>query len=50
MKLPYGKVASYKEIAKQIDHPKAFRAVGNANSKILFLLLYLVIELFQVGV
>ncbi|AXP08619.1 methylated-DNA--[protein]-cysteine S-methyltransferase [Campylobacter hepaticus] len=33
MKLPYGKVASYKEIAKQIDHPKAFRAVGNANSK-----------------
>jgi len=30
-KIPYGQIRSYKEIAKAIGHPKAFRAVGNAN-------------------
>ena len=30
-RIPYGKTRSYKEIAKTIGHPKAFRAVGNAN-------------------
>lgn len=31
--IPYAKLATYKEIAQKINHPKAFRAVGNANSK-----------------
>ena len=30
-KIPYGETRSYKEIAEAIRHPKAFRAVGNAN-------------------
>ena len=30
-KIPHGKTCSYKDIAKSIGHPKAFRAVGNAN-------------------
>ena len=30
-KIPYGQTRSYKEIAEAIGHPKAFRAVGNAN-------------------
>jgi len=30
-KIPYGKTRSYKDIAHAISHPKAFRAVGNAN-------------------
>jgi O-6-methylguanine DNA methyltransferase len=30
-KIPYGQTRSYKEIAQVIGHPKAFRAVGNAN-------------------
>ena len=30
-KIPYGTTQSYKEIAESIGHPKAFRAVGNAN-------------------
>jgi methylated-DNA-[protein]-cysteine S-methyltransferase len=30
-KIPYGRTRSYKDIAKSIGHPKAFRAVGNAN-------------------
>ena len=30
-KIPYGKTKSYQEIARSIGHPKAFRAVGNAN-------------------
>jgi O-6-methylguanine DNA methyltransferase len=30
-RIPYGKTRSYKDIAKSIGHPKAFRAVGNAN-------------------
>ncbi|HEG1569568.1 TPA: MGMT family protein [Campylobacter jejuni] len=33
MEIPYGKIATYKDIAEKINHPKAFRAVGNANSK-----------------
>ncbi|MDD3014833.1 MAG: methylated-DNA--[protein]-cysteine S-methyltransferase [Candidatus Gastranaerophilales bacterium] len=31
--IPYGKVISYKELAKRIQSPNAFRATGNANSK-----------------
>ena len=31
VKIPYGKTRSYKEVAQAIGHPKAFRAVGNAN-------------------
>ena len=30
-KIPYGKTRSYADIARAIGHPKAFRAVGNAN-------------------
>jgi O-6-methylguanine DNA methyltransferase len=30
-RIPYGRTRSYKDIAKSIGHPKAFRAVGNAN-------------------
>jgi methylated-DNA-[protein]-cysteine S-methyltransferase len=30
-RIPYGQTRSYKEIAEAIGHPKAFRAVGNAN-------------------
>lgn len=32
-KIPYGQTQSYKEIAQAIGHPKAFRAVGNANGQ-----------------
>jgi O-6-methylguanine DNA methyltransferase len=32
-KIPYGQTRSYKEISKAIGHPKAFRAVGNANGQ-----------------
>jgi len=31
--LPYGKTASYGEVAHKIKKPKAMRAVGNANHK-----------------
>jgi len=31
--IPYGKTASYGEIAKRINNPKACRAVGGANAK-----------------
>ena len=31
VKIPYGRTRSYKEVAQSIGHPKAFRAVGNAN-------------------
>ncbi len=31
--IPYGKVASYKDIAQQISSPKAYRAVGNAANR-----------------
>ncbi len=30
-RIPYGRTRSYKDIAESIGHPKAFRAVGNAN-------------------
>jgi methylated-DNA-[protein]-cysteine S-methyltransferase len=32
-KIPYGQTRSYQKIARAIGHPKAFRAVGNANGK-----------------
>lgn len=32
-KIPFGKVVSYKDLAKKVGKPKAFRAVGNANGK-----------------
>lgn len=33
LKIPYGKTASYKKIARMIENPKAYRAIGNANNK-----------------
>lgn len=33
MKIPYGKVVTYGEIARSIGNDKASRAVGNANNK-----------------
>ena len=33
MEIPYGETASYKDIAHNIDNPKAVRAVGGANNK-----------------
>lgn len=33
LKIPFGQSRSYSEIAIDIGHPKACRAVGNANSK-----------------
>jgi len=33
IKIPYGQTQSYKEVAQAIGHPKAFRAVGNANGQ-----------------
>ncbi|WDV47055.1 methylated-DNA--[protein]-cysteine S-methyltransferase [Clostridiaceae bacterium M8S5] len=33
IKIPYGKVASYKDIAERIGNPKGCRAVGMANNK-----------------
>jgi len=32
-KIPYGKTASYKDVAVAIDNPKGMRAVGGANGK-----------------
>jgi len=32
-KIPYGQTRSYKGIAEVIGHPRAFRAVGNANGR-----------------
>ncbi len=31
--IPYGTVLSYQELAQKIGHPRAMRAVGNANGK-----------------
>lgn len=31
--IPYGEIATYKEIAESLGNPKASRAVGNANNK-----------------
>ena len=33
LKIPYGEVCSYKDIAEKIGKPNASRAVGNANGK-----------------
>ncbi|MBK1991284.1 methylated-DNA--[protein]-cysteine S-methyltransferase [Campylobacter sp. 2018MI35] len=33
LQIPYGTLLTYKDVALKISHPKAFRAVGNANSK-----------------
>lgn len=33
MKIPYGKTASYLDIAKAVGNPKACRAVGMANNR-----------------
>ncbi len=33
LNVPYGRTASYKEIAIAIGHPKAYRAVGLANGR-----------------
>jgi methylated-DNA-[protein]-cysteine S-methyltransferase len=32
-KIPYGRTRSYRDIAQAIGHPRAFRAVGNANGR-----------------
>jgi methylated-DNA-[protein]-cysteine S-methyltransferase len=32
-KIPMGKVLTYKEVARRVGKPKAFRAVGNILSK-----------------
>jgi methylated-DNA-[protein]-cysteine S-methyltransferase len=32
-KIPYGNTASYGDVARAIDHPRAYRAVGNANNR-----------------
>jgi O-6-methylguanine DNA methyltransferase len=32
-RIPYGQTVTYKEIARQIGEPKAFRAVGLANNR-----------------
>ena len=31
--IPYGKAISYRELAQQVDRPKGFQAVGQANGK-----------------
>ena len=33
LSIPYGKTLSYQELAELIKHPRAARAVGNANHK-----------------
>ncbi len=33
MKIPHGKIITYSQLARQIGHPKADRAVGNALAK-----------------
>lgn len=33
MKIPYGEIRSYKQVAEAIGNPKACRAVGMANNK-----------------
>ena len=44
-KIPRGSTLTYKELAKKIDKPRAYRAVANACGKILIRLEFLVIEL-----
>ena len=31
--IPYGKAISYRELARRVDRPKGFQAVGQANGK-----------------
>jgi len=31
-RIPYGETRTYSEVARALGHPKAFRAVGNANA------------------
>ena len=31
-RIPYGETATYSEVARALGHPKAYRAVGNANA------------------
>jgi methylated-DNA-[protein]-cysteine S-methyltransferase len=31
-RIPYGETATYSEVARVLGHPRAFRAVGNANA------------------
>lgn len=40
LRIPFGKLTSYSEIAKEIDNPKAFRAVGSAigNNPVAYLI------------
>lgn len=33
LNIPYGELRTYKQIAQEIENPKAYRAVGNANNK-----------------
>ena len=33
MRIPYGQTASYRDIARLLDNPRAVRAVGSANRK-----------------
>jgi O-6-methylguanine DNA methyltransferase len=32
-KIPFGRTASYGDVARAVGSPRAFRAVGNANNK-----------------
>ena len=32
-KIPYGQTRSYREVAKMVNNPRAFRAVGSANAE-----------------
>jgi len=33
LRIPYGETRSYKDVAEDVGHPKAYRAVGMANNK-----------------
>ena len=33
LQIPYGETCSYRDIARAIEHPQAFRAVGMANNR-----------------
>lgn len=33
LQIPYGHTRTYQEVAKGINHPRSYRAVGNANGK-----------------
>ena len=38
--IPYGTLKTYGEIAREVGSPKAFRAVGNANNKNKFVIVF----------